>query len=337
MLDIILLCICVGHTTTNNSRIIYPQWDPPHLHPWWWEPLISTRESPNCNTVIDIVQMHGEYGRTNNLLLSWVHIIAYVATRRPTTAVLIPTNVQNQLGTAFQIHESTRGWMCVLASHNNSNFTLLTTTAKSAFYAAENNRFGTIFRATILSHILLRPLSTIRNVITKFEQENHLHPGQYDIIHLRGMENSCERRLSRNNNSLFDTLYTLHNTSFTITHVDICNMSSRYLEAVFTHRYGNRDRYPVVLAHDRQNPDRAADIVKTYFAAVYTGPNDVYIDILLMIRGAFLIGNPASTMSMVPASVRHKHGLCSNFNPTAAYHMGAGRFIHNHASRLNPK
>ena len=87
-----------------------------------------------------------------------------------------------------------------------------------------------------------------------------------------------------------------------VTVEDICDMGNDYMEALW--RADGVEKYPLVIAHDRQNGGRVAEIVKKYKAVVYTGELGLEVDTQLMMHARHMIGNPGSTLSWNVAVVR---------------------------------
>ena len=80
-----------------------------------------------------------------------------------------------------------------------------------------------------------------------------------------------------------------------------------------SHARGRRS-WPVFLAHDGENPGRARALARAYRAATYApGDGDdpeeaKLVDLLLLVKASYLVGNPASTFSIAAHSVRRLYG-----------------------------
>jgi hypothetical protein len=97
----------------------------------------------------------------------------------------------------------------------------------------------------------------------------------------------------------------------TVRAADVCHMSTSYV-AGSRPRVGPR---PLFLAHDHQQPEDAARLVRDLGAVVLDDGLElpdhcqVSTDMILLLRSRFLMGNPASTMSLNVAKVRGLYGL----------------------------
>jgi len=218
-----------------------------------------------------------------------------------------------------------------------------------AYYALENPSFGFHFRANFLKHLLRRPAARLRDAVERFERKNGLDRTGYVGVHLRHLENTCIGRLRAQINAI-DTLNASkipcsnHETPcvtaelrsnyghrptiplwWSLMHKwqmnpqDVCMMSDRYLDACL-HEAGKAVRgLPIVLAHDRELPQRAADIARNYSTITYDGPEGNIVDMLFMLRSAYFIGNPASSMAGNVATARAIDGHGSNFGDAEAW------------------
>ena len=92
---------------------------------------------------------------------------------------------------------------------------------------------------------------------------------------------------------------------------DVCSMSDDYLEAAI--RQARMRHCHVFLADDKMQKQRAKDIVRRYNASVFSfGAHNnpatrvfrLYMDMLILIRACYFIGNPASTIAGNIARVR---------------------------------
>ena len=156
----------------------------------------------------------------------------------------------------------------------------------------------------------------------------------FTAVHLRSLEKTCVARITRQmadgywgqNGSVKQRVpaqapaWIQFAAERDIGAEGVCSMSDRYLDALFAHA-GTRE-LPVVLAHDKQNPSRAIAIARKYGAVSYSGTYAPFVDLLLMVRSAYFIGNPASSMSGNAASVRALTGLPSNLAPAPGERVG---------------
>ena len=108
-----------------------------------------------------------------------------------------------------------------------------------------------------------------------------------------------------------------------MTAIDACTMSDRYLDAVLAD--ADVQNLPMVLAHDGQQPARAASIARTYGAVSYRGEHGTFVDMLLLLRSSFMIGHPASTMAGNAATARGMAGLRSNLGDTKQWYRMASK------------
>jgi hypothetical protein len=307
---------------THVGDIAALAWDPAPLDSHWWEPLRATHDSPDCTnrSVKAAVHISDVYGRTNNAVIEWVHAVAFVVSRPEPTVLVTDGVLETHVGGGFDLVASARGWVCTTPqwpSHAVTNVTLHT---RDVFWAPENHLFGVLFRETALHQLLLRPRQFVRDAVLAFESTHNLVLGGYIAVHLRNLEGSCTRRSELHDSSVLRALLppwsaAVHNAT------DICSMSHRYLSVVLAAYPG----VPVVLAHDRQDNVRAADIRARFGAVSYSGPHDAFVDMQLLIRAKYLVGNPASSMSYVADSVRRVAKYNSNFDSRMAYSAGPGR------------
>jgi len=96
----------------------------------------------------------------------------------------------------------------------------------------------------------------------------------------------------------------------TVRAADVCHMSTSYV-AGSRPRVGPR---PLFLAHDGQEPADVDRLVRDLGAVLDDGQElpdhcQVSTDSILLVRSRFLMGNPASTMSLNVAKVRELYGL----------------------------
>lgn len=95
------------------------------------------------------------------------------------------------------------------------------------------------------------------------------------------------------------------NVNFT----DVCFMADSYIDASLARIYVSQQhqkeqvRPRIFLAHDHEWPERADAIVRRYDAVV-SDDADKFVDMLLLLRSSFFIGNPASSLTTNVARVR---------------------------------
>lgn len=86
---------------------------------------------------------------------------------------------------------------------------------------------------------------------------------------------------------------------------DICMQSDEYVEAAL--RKAGSWGLPVVLCHDPAAEARAQEIIKKFGAVRFRGPNGLHVDMQLLIRSRYFIGDPASSMSRNIGYARKLH------------------------------
>ena len=90
-----------------------------------------------------------------------------------------------------------------------------------------------------------------------------------------------------------------------VTAEDLCSMSGAYVKAALRMDAVPRD-WPVLLVHDGQNTQKAGKLRKNW-RAVETHAT-AYADLILAVRSAYFIGNPASSFSANVAMIRRALG-----------------------------
>jgi len=130
----------------------------------------------------------------------------------------------------------------------------------------------------------------------------------YVAVHLRAFGPSCKIRVSRALQRGKQTVQWVNADADggrrAVVAEDICGMTDAYVDAALASSRVPPD-WPVVLAHDGRDPERAAALAERYGAVSYQGPMGSFVDLLLMVRAGFFIGNPASSFSTNAARVRH--------------------------------
>eukprot|EP00035_Acanthoeca_spectabilis_P010454 m.185358 g.185358 ORF g.185358 m.185358 type:complete len:435 (+) comp15025_c1_seq1:137-1441(+) len=296
-------------------------WDPPPLDARWWEPLRASDVTEDCLSRTVAVHLVHVYGRTSNVLLEWVHALGFTVTHRPPAILVVDGVLHSLVGTAFDTAAATAGWACLAPQAPHTVTHNVTLHLRDVFHAPENAHFGSLFRERVLGQLMLRPIASVRDAVLGFERAHGLQMGGYVAVHLRGLEGKCTRMSELHNSMLLGAMHPPWDNA-THTAADVCSMSHRYLAAVMR---GFSGHCRMVLAHDRQDTARAADIARRFNAVTYTHTNDVLVDIQLLLRSGFFVGNPASSLSVAVATVRAAAGAPSNFDPGLAYQAGPGR------------
>ena len=163
------------------------------------------------------------------------------------------------------------------------------------------------FRTAALTQLLLRPSAEMRARVKAFEEE-HFGGGCYVAIHLRSMDNECHQRTT---GLLGCQTVTAQDMGRPVTQRDVCEMSDAYVDAAL--RRARLRHCRVFLADDKMLKPRAAAIVRRYNASVFvagahnnplTRAFRLHMDMLLLLRACYFVGNPASTLSGNVARVR---------------------------------
>ena len=90
-----------------------------------------------------------------------------------------------------------------------------------------------------------------------------------------------------------------------VTAEDLCSMSGAYVKAALRMDAVPRG-WPVILVHDGQNTQKAGKLRKNWHA-VETHAT-AYADLILAVRSAYFIGNPASSFSANVVMIRRALG-----------------------------
>eukprot|EP00750_Incisomonas_marina_P031308 INCI7958.1.p1 GENE.INCI7958.1~~INCI7958.1.p1 ORF type:complete len:387 (-),score=64.69 INCI7958.1:262-1326(-) len=291
---------------TNNTSVRAVQWDPPQLSRYWWEPAISLfaeSTTPPCEGVVTKLEMIGKFGRLNNALIEFVHMleVVIIGERSKKRVYELAEAYKELVGFKhFDWRSATSSWVCV-AEPDNATFKNLeteTVNAKDIYYMVQRQE-GTMFRATVLSQLLLRPSLEIRRKVEEFEAK--YFPHGFNALHLRLLENSCNRRVEREWKAGNARPPTLEGGSKANAD-DICHMSSRLIHT-WAKKAGTA-HLPFFLSSDGQSPADAERIAKEFGAVQYSGHDAVFVDMLLLMRSTTFIGNIASTLSANVALVR---------------------------------
>mmetsp|Transcript_45076 Transcript_45076/g.101760 ORF Transcript_45076/g.101760 Transcript_45076/m.101760 type:complete len:195 (-) Transcript_45076:151-735(-) len=151
-----------------------------------------------------------------------------------------------------------------------------------------------------MAQLLLRPSKPLRRAVEGFLARAVGFGQAFNAVHLRDFEGTCVKRCRPEN--IASQSVTEADLGRPVNCEDFCNMTDAYLNVSLYK--GSALGRPLVLAHDGQNPARAAEIVRHYGAKVYAGPNAAFVDMLLLLQSNYLVGNPLSTFSFTAAMVR---------------------------------
>lgn len=283
----VIVCVVMMFITRD-------MWEPPppSLEPFWWQPLRNATTRLNCSAGVG-VQRVGSYGRTNNILIAWVHLLAWSVMQHPPATVVLSSEFIGTIGKHFDVDGATRSWACVASTWTGP---MVRVPARVAYYASENRVYGTRFKAVVLHQLLMRPRPHVRDAVEAFERRHPLDA----VVHMRSLEGTCRARMADRVHVMlrFDGLSAR----------DVCDMSALYVQ-----RFVSKNQ-TIVLAHDGQHVRAARRLQRAFHVVSYTGPYSLYVDMLLMVRASVFIGNPASTVSMNVAAVREWLGKSSNFD-----------------------
>ena len=89
-------------------------WDPPPLPPRWFLPLQTAR---NFTCGHEAVTLSGWWGRTNNILLELVHMLAYTVSHEPPLVLVLQPRTEQLVADRFDLRAATAGWACVRSRH----------------------------------------------------------------------------------------------------------------------------------------------------------------------------------------------------------------------------
>lgn len=279
-------------------------------------------------------QMVGEFhGRSSNVLHAFINALYNVSRSSPTTTggvpsvLIIPQKVLQYFPRdEFDYESFASSHIAMIKDDIPSSSHIETITHQSnitfhdAFYSTSVPH---IFHQNAITQFILNPLPKLRILVDTFIQENHLEEG-YVAIHLRSLDSECEIR--------YDSCRRIpsriggHDMDGMTAH-DVCTCSDNYLKALF--RKDNiPGKWPIVLCHDHKEShldinNRAEAIMLKYNAVSYQGPSAVNVDMLLLVRSSYLVGNPMSTMSIISQSVRVAAGAQTN---SSNIDMDIGRY-----------
>ena len=226
----------------------------------------------------------------------------------------------------YDVRRALEGWACFTDdddawTDDDPNRTIVDVDAKEVYYIRNQTIVGNLLRGYILGQIMLRPTTVVRHNVLAFEASLNVGQNGYVAIHLRWLENNCvdwmvKRSLNghlsrRSSNRTYDA-------------VAVCNMTDAYITESLKQAPKN---LPIVLAHDHERLDLADEIRRKWNATSYDGDFGEAVDVQLLLRAHFVIGNPASTLSANVNDVRcamskthqsYSNMLCRNSNPSTA-------------------
>ena len=127
---------------------------------------------------------------------------------------------------------------------------------------------------------------------------------RYVAIHLRSLEGTCVGRLWLEGMTQVQRV-TARDMGREVTAEDLCTMDGGYVKAAL--RMDSVPRgWPIILITDGQNTQKAGKLRKNWHA-VETHAT-AYADLVLAVRSAYFIGNPASSFSANVVMIRRALG-----------------------------
>ena len=127
---------------------------------------------------------------------------------------------------------------------------------------------------------------------------------RYVAIHLRSLEGTCVGRLWLEGMTQVQRVTSRH-MGRTVTAEDLCSMDGAYVKAALRMDAVPRG-WPIILITDGQNTQKAGKLRKNW-GAVETHAT-AYADLILAVRSAYFIGNPASSFSANVVMIRRALG-----------------------------
>ena len=154
-------------------------------------------------------------------------------------------------------------------------------------------------KGLILAQIVMRPQPGLREMVKRVSPR-----GPYVAIHLRSLEGTCVGRLWLEGMTQVQRVTSRH-MGRAVTAEDLCNMDGGYVKAALRMDAVPRG-WPIVLITDGQNTQKAGKLRKNW-GAVETHAT-AYADLVLAVRSAYFIGNPASSFSANVVMIRRALG-----------------------------
>lgn len=287
-------------SSVSLCRGIITDWDPTPLGPQFWLPahLIAAfraAEMPSdpCSQVDKAIIIEGEFGRLNNYLIELVHMLEVAVLSDPPKALILSSHYDEMTHNHLDLINITREFACVMreGDKNASKLSRIKVDAKAIYKQKEVPLSS--FRGQVMANLFLSPSAEIRRRAHEFESKHGLSDG-YNAVHFRGLEGQCMNVMTRK----FKHHYTYSKElGRNITEEDICELNFDYVQFKMSQAFTSH--LPLLIAHDDQNPKRLSELVQHFHAVERTGlkPEDVIVDILLLIRANTFIPNLVSTLS----------------------------------------
>ena len=286
----------------HSGRGHYPRWDPEPLVRGWWGDPGPSQEPPDCSASsgMHYYALRGEYGETNNALIEVAKAVRYVVAQamQPAALVLERSSLHLRELSQYEYVAAFRSWACVL-TELPPGASAEPIDAKEIYYGEADTEEEGLFVSAVLHQVMLRPTAGLRELVEAFEVGELGGPGHYNAVHLRWLEGTCIERM----NSEWGGRPQLGCQAVpAATAEDVCAMADSFLDASLAPAAAS---LPLFLAHDGQQPDRARALTSERGAkSVPDGSKSVSMDMQLLLRSSFFVGNPASSLSVNVARVR---------------------------------
>ena len=273
-----------------------------------YDPAIRPRRTaPDCARPSRAVTANSTYGRLNNALIALTHLLEFAATAPEPTVVVLPEHVKEWVPrTEFNYSGALGGWVCV-ADAPPAGLRVEEADLRDIYWwaAGPTTNFGRTglptsaeLKGLILAQIVMRPQPGLRALVARVSPK-----GPYVAIHLRSLEGTCVARLRLEGVAV--QRVTARDMGRDVTAEDLCSMSGAYVKAALRMDAVPRD-WPILLVHDGQNTQKAGKLRKNWHA-VETHAT-AYADLILAVRSAYFIGNPASSFSANVVMIRRALG-----------------------------
>ena len=196
------LAVCILSGVSSD-----PAWwvgEPGELAPDWWKPVrqegAASPLDPPCDQRDILVKDGKAFGATNNIMLTFVHMLALSVAHTPPLAVVVPDEWLKTFDAAFDWHAATRTWACVFARDPNPRRDHVKVTASEAFFMrstqlADGHGGGPArrwsatpadgnFQRGVLRQLYWRPKPRLKELTMRFIAREVGSP-RYDAVHLR--------------------------------------------------------------------------------------------------------------------------------------------------------
>eukprot|EP00040_Diaphanoeca_grandis_P004483 m.29029 g.29029 ORF g.29029 m.29029 type:complete len:349 (-) comp16025_c0_seq1:23-1069(-) len=311
---------CLGLGVASESCLRPPlRWNPPPLGRGFWKPVVDTTDEnvrqEQCQRA-SCLKLDGAYGRSNNILVRFFHELLLASALDTPMAYSLSgsdTEMDSILSRFPGALEKLQNWACIRKdcttweTHSAEDLFYLRDTSKELhdhkqsgavhqFHNPSTNILNpTLFSGAVFSQILLNANEKIKQDVDKFAKEHNFYCGRYAVLHLRGLEGSCERRITeqahfhKNKTATTPDYYSVEGVHW-FTPKEICSSSDRFIQTY------NPDNLPLMLMHDGQDMSRVSQITSTHKALIFPG-RDMWAEIILAVRADVFIRNPMSSMS----------------------------------------